>query len=297
MSARSMTGFARTRRVTERGEVSVTLKGVNHRSLDLHFHTPADLEAYEGAVRQVLKSSVSRGHIDVRLSFQPAHAGAAVTLNRALFETYLSALQQAAGLAGVPATPDLNGALRIPGMIGGARVEDDSTELEQELVSVALETVQKFNEFRAREGAEIVQLMLQFNAVIARHADEIESLRAQVQPALAARLEERLGELLKGMNLEPQRLAQETAILVDRSDIAEETGRLKVHARELEQILAKGGEMGKKLDFLLQEMNRETNTILSKTSGAGEIGLRITNLGLEVKSNIERIREQSLNLE
>jgi uncharacterized protein (TIGR00255 family) len=297
MSARSMTGFARTRRVTARGEYSMTLKGVNHRSLDLHFHTPGDLEPYEGAIRQVLKSAVSRGHVDVRMGFQPAHAAAAATLNRALFEAYLNAFREARELAGGHGEVDVNGALRIAGMIGGAREEEDAGEMEQELVSVARETVEKFNQFREREGAEIVKLMAQFNGVITGHADEIEALRGQVQPVLAARLEERLGELLRGMNLEPQRLAQETAVLVDRSDIAEETGRLKVHARELEQILARGGEMGKKLDFLLQEMNRETNTILSKTSGAGELGLRITNLGLEVKSNIERIREQSLNLE
>jgi uncharacterized protein (TIGR00255 family) len=292
-----MTGFARTRRITERGEFTVTLKGVNHRSLDLHFHTPADLEPYEAAVRQVLKSAVSRGHVDIRMSFQPAHSGAAATLNRALFEAYCNAVREANAIAGLSAEVDVNAAMRVPGMVGGAKGEDDSAEMEQELVSVMQETVEKFNQFRAREGAEIVKLMLDFNGVVSRHAETIESLRGQVQPVLAARLEERLAELLKGANLEPQRLAQETAVLVDRSDIAEETGRLKVHARELEQILTRGGEMGKKLDFLLQEMNRETNTILSKTSGAGELGLRITSLGLEVKSHIERIREQSLNLE
>lgn len=297
MSARSMTGFARTRRVTDRGEFSVTLKGVNHRSLDLHFHTPAELEPYESAIRQLLKAAVSRGHVDVRMGFQPAHAGAATTLNRPLFEAYLNAMQEAGALCGIEPQPDINAALRIPGMIGGGRGEEDSAELEQELVSVARETLEKFNQFREREGAEIVALMRQFTETVRRNADEIEALRAQVQPVLAARLEERLSELLRGINLEPQRLAQETAILVDRSDIAEETGRLKVHVRELEQILTRGGEMGKKLDFLLQEMNRETNTILSKTSGAGDLGLKITSLGLEIKSNIERIREQSLNLE
>jgi uncharacterized protein (TIGR00255 family) len=99
------------------------------------------------------------------------------------------------------------------------------------------------------------------------------------------------------MPLEPQRLAQEVAYLADRSDISEEVDRLNAHVRELDQLLGNGGELGKKLDFLLQEMNREINTTLSKTSGAGEPGMRITTLGLEIKTNIERIREQALNLE
>jgi uncharacterized protein (TIGR00255 family) len=125
----------------------------------------------------------------------------------------------------------------------------------------------------------------------------MEELRAGVLPALRARLEERLAELLKGTGLEPQRLAQEAALLADRSDIAEEIARLKVHATELDQMLQSGGEVGKKLDFMLQEMNRETTTVLSKTSGLGEIGLKLTDAALDAKSQIEKIREQALNLE
>ncbi|MGA3188892.1 MAG: DUF1732 domain-containing protein, partial [Bryobacteraceae bacterium] len=104
-------------------------------------------------------------------------------------------------------------------------------------------------------------------------------------------------ELLKGIQIDPQRLAQEAAILADRSDIGEELARLRIHAAQLTGLLDHGGEIGKKLDFLLQEMNRETNTILSKTSGAGEAGLKITELALSAKACIEKVREQSLNLE
>src|SRR5262249_37595207 len=104
-------------------------------------------------------------------------------------------------------------------------------------------------------------------------------------------------ELLRGANIDPQRLAQEAAMLADRGDIGEELARLKIHSAQLRALLDHGGEVGKKLDFLLQEMNRETNTILSKTNGAGEPALRITELALSAKSAIEKIREQSLNLE
>ncbi len=125
----------------------------------------------------------------------------------------------------------------------------------------------------------------------------MERIRGTAQAAFQARLSDKLRELLKGVQVDPQRLAQEAAILADRSDIGEELARLKIHSGQLGELLDGGGEVGKKLDFLLQEMNRETNTILSKTSGAGEAGLRITGLALAAKASIEKVREQSLNLE
>jgi uncharacterized protein (TIGR00255 family) len=127
----------------------------------------------------------------------------------------------------------------------------------------------------------------------------MEKIRANAQDVFQNRLTERLKDLLKGaqVQIDPQRLAQEAAVLADRSDIGEELARLKIHAGQLAGLLDTGGESGKKIDFLLQEMNRETNTILSKTSGAGEIGLKITELALAAKAAIEKIREQSLNLE
>ena len=125
----------------------------------------------------------------------------------------------------------------------------------------------------------------------------MEEIRSGAMPAFQKRLQERLTELLRTSNVEPQRLAQEAALLADRSDISEELIRLKTHAGELAQLVGAGGEIGKKLDFLLQEMNRETNTILSKTGGLGDLGLTITELALAAKSEIDKIREQSLNLE
>ena len=116
-------------------------------------------------------------------------------------------------------------------------------------------------------------------------------------PAFQKRLREKLADLLRGAGIEPQRLAQEAALLADRSDIGEELVRLRTHAAQLEKLLAAGGEVGKRLDFLLQEMNRESNTILSKTGGLGDLGLTITDLALAAKSEIDKIREQSLNLE
>ena len=160
-----------------------------------------------------------------------------------------------------------------------------------------MERSSELNAFRAREGAEIGAEMRTHNARVAAVAEEMERIRVGAAGAFQARLSERLKELLKGAQIDPQRLAQEAAILADRSDIGEELARLKIHSAQLAALLEAGGEVGKKLDFLLQEMNRETNTILSKTNGAGEAGLKITELALEAKAAIEKIREQSLNLE
>jgi uncharacterized protein (TIGR00255 family) len=122
-------------------------------------------------------------------------------------------------------------------------------------------------------------------------------IRSRLGPEFQARLSDKLADLLKEVAVDPQRLAQEVAFLVDRSDISEEITRLKVHAVQLDDLLVGGGEIGKKLDFLLQEMHRETNTILSKSSGVGEAGLEISDLALTVKAEIEKVREQGLNLE
>ena len=154
------------------------------------------------------------------------------------------------------------------------------------------------NQFREREGRELVEVMLARNSSIAVAAERIAEIRSGAVNAFHARLRERLADLLGGANLDPQRLAQEAAMLADRSDIGEEISRLQIHSRQVEELLSgNAAEVGKKLDFLLQEMNRETNTMLSKTAGIGEIGLGITEHALAAKADIEKIREQSLNLE
>lgn len=298
MSLRSMTGYARARRTNDLGEVTATVKSVNHRALDLHAHIPAELEQFEPLLRGVVKKHLTRGHVDLRVSFAPAHAISAAALNRPLFEAYLHALDEARSAYGVESVKDANVALRIPGMLAPpVGAEDVPAEMEQLLTGAVEDALHALNVFREREGAEIRQLLKSHNAAIRRDAAEIEKLRHPAVEHFHKRLVERLADLLSGVAMDPQRLAQEAAVLADRSDITEEIGRLQVHSRELDVLLDRGGELGKKLDFLMQEMNRETNTILSKTSGVGELGLKITAFGLEAKANIERIREQVLNLE
>jgi len=292
-----MTGFARVQTSTEHGDIVVSLKSVNHRGLDLHFHLGPELDALENAMRSVIKRSVLRGHIDVRCSAVRA-ANGATGLNLPLLRSYLAAFRKAASEEGITdAQPDLNRILQLPGMFGAASDGEPDPTSESVILAAIEEAAEKLNQFRAREGAELAAFIREQNAAILKSAGEMAQIREKAVPAFHKRLLEKLQELLGNSGLDPQRLAQEAALLADRSDIGEEISRLQIHSRQLDEILNSGGEVGKRLDFLLQELNRETNTILSKTSGIGDLGLRITELALASKASIEKIREQALNLE
>lgn len=294
---RSMTGFARVRKLLPEGELIVSLKSVNHRGLDLRFFVPAELDPFENAMRALLSRALARGHVEVRIAFTRTSGPGLLTLNRGLLEAYLSAFREAAATAGLAAEPDLNAVLRFPGMLAPPPEAELSPTFEAGLLEALGEAVVLLNEFRTREGAALAGELRERAAAVRRYALRMEAIRAVAVGQFQERLKQRLAELLAGVALEPSRLAQEAAMLADRSDIAEELNRLKIHAAELEEMLARGGEVGKQADFLLQEMQRETNTILAKTTGLGEAGLEITDLALAAKAEIEKLREQASNLE
>src|ERR1019366_2337511 len=295
---RSMTGFARVRRPLGDGELVVSAKSVNHRGLDLVIQAPSALEPYESTIRAMVKSSVVRGHVEVRVSIPKSANGEAVlALDREFLHGYLRIFREEAEAHGLDSKPDLNAALRIPGMFAAAESTGPPEGAEAALEEALARALDELNEFRSREGSEIADELRGHNQRLSAAAEHMEQLRAAASDYFQKRLAERLQEVAKGIQIEPQRLAQEAAILADRSDIGEELARLKIHSGQLAALLDAGGEVGKKLDFLLQEMNRETNTILSKTSGAGEPAMKITDLALAAKAAIDKIREQSLNLE
>ncbi len=291
-----MTGFARVQKTSEEGEVVVTVKSVNHRGLDLHFYMPEELDGFESTLRSVAKRYVLRGHVQVRVSFTRTRP-VACTLNRSLLEAYLGAFGQAAGELGVSTEPDLNAALSLPGMFREATDEEAGSATEILLASAMEEAMEALNVFREREGRELAEELKARAASISELGVRLEELRNSAVAAFQARLNERLAALLGSISVDPQRLAQEVALLADKSDISEELTRLKVHAAQLQTLLEADGEVGKKLEFLLQEMSREANTTLSKTAGVGELGLEMTDLALAAKAEIEKIREQALNLE
>jgi uncharacterized protein (TIGR00255 family) len=292
-----MTGFARVRKEIPQGELVLSLKSVNHRGLDLHFHLPNELDALENDVRAVIKSGVARGHVQIHVGLTRNVVGDAAPLNRAMFHAYIAAFREAAQLYALEGQPDVNSALRIPGMLSTGDEEELGEAVTKALLEAAAEAVAVLNRGREREGAATAQEMGQRCRNICGLVSRMEEIRAGAVGAFQKRLREKLADLLRGAGIEPQRLAQEAAILADRSDISEELMRLRTHAGQLEAMLNGEGEIGKRLDFLLQEMNRESNTVLSKTGGLGDLGLTITDLALSAKSEIDKIREQSLNLE
>ncbi len=295
---RSMTGFASVRRQISAGELTINLRSVNHRGLDLHFHQIGEFAVFENAMRALLKEHIRRGHVELRLFLTRQSEDAAALYNRKAFETYLFAFRQVSRDFQLKGEPDLNLLFTLPGIFEQAKGSEDlDPALEPELLETLSACITELNVYREREGNALQAELQEQVEMIERAVDEIRALRAGMLPYLQAKLCERIAELIGAAGISEARIAEEAALLADRSDIEEELTRLSVHSAELKRMLAAGGELGKRLDFLLQEMNRETNTTLSKSSGGGEPGLQITNLALGLKVNIERIREQALNLE
>jgi uncharacterized protein (TIGR00255 family) len=295
-----MTGYA-SLRGSVRDSVAFTLaiKSVNHRFLDLNLRLPSNCDGLEMQMRKMLKERLRRGHVEVTLQLE-RRVNTEIQLNANLLGAYVEAYRKGAEAHGLAYEPDLNAMLRIPGVMSaenGAAVEE-MQGLEGAVFSQMAELVDKLNEVRAQEGAalgaELRASMLRLRAF----AEEMAGLRNGVREAQFERLRSRLMELTQGVPVSEERLLAEAAVLAEKSDIEEEIVRLRTHVDRFIAMVDEGGELGKRLDFLLQELNREANTMLSKTSGAsGGNSLRITELGLEMKAEIEKAREQVQNLE
>ncbi len=295
MPIRSMTGFAQvTGQVGGQLGFSLSLKSVNHRFLDLHFRLPADSDAMEMKLRRVLKEKLSRGHVELTLNLERGVTNG-FALNRELVGGYIAAFRAAAKDFGIVAEPDLNVILRVPGAM-----DTNTLPLNGELESAVLATMEqalaRLNEMREEEGRGIDRELRQRMAHVEKASVEVARHRHAVLHSYAEKWKTRLQDLA-GSQFDPDRLAQEAALLVDRSDIQEELVRLQTHVQHFIGLLDQGGEVGKKLDFLLQELNREANTLLSKTSGLAGEALKITEMGLAIKSEIEKAREQVQNVE
>ena len=290
-----MTGFAQVKgQVNANLSFTLSLKSVNHRFLDLHLRLPGQSDALEMKLRRLLKDKLARGHVELTLSVEKASANG-FALNHDLVNGYVGAFRAAAREFGIAAEPDLNAILRLPGALGGS--EDLMDErLEACVLEKLDQAIGLLNAMRDEEGRGIDRELRQRMADLRRANSEIEKLRAAVSRAYLEKVQTRMKELI-GAHADQDRILQEAALLAERSDVQEEIARLNTHIQHFLGLLDAGGEVGKKLDFLLQEMNREANTLLSKTAGVSGEGLRITELGLAMKSEIEKSREQVLNLE
>lgn len=294
-----MTGFARTQvRVNDQLLYTLSLKSVNHRFLDLQLRLPQGLDALEVELRRVLKENLIRGHVELSLSIDRS-AQQKAGYNRELVAGYLEAFKSARDEFNILGEPDLNSILRMPAALQSdnrSNGDDDTAALTESVTRHIGPLLNELRVMRAREGDSLEGILLASLDRLADATAGVAALRSEVEQRYQERLTQRL-TAAAGNEFNRQRLLEEVAVLVDRSDISEELARMTTHIGHFRELLTAGGEAGKKLDFLLQEMNREANTLLSKTGGIGGKGTRITELGLAMKAEIEKAREQIQNVE
>jgi uncharacterized protein (TIGR00255 family) len=296
MNIRSMTGYSQVKmNADDQLAFTLSLKAVNHRFLDLHLRLPAEMDPIEMKVRRVLKERLHRGHIEVTLSLERS-GGAAFSVNRDLVGGYLRTFREVAEEFGVSAEPDLNAVLKMPGALNAAESGDAMAAMEKQVTAALEQCIERLNLMREEEGRGAAAELRERMTHLSSATHEVDQLRGKVLKAYHEKVHGRMQELL-GAHADPDRILQEAAMLAERSDIQEEVVRMKNHIQHFLSLLEAGGEVGKKLDFLLQEMNREANTLMSKTTGVAGEALHITGLGLAMKSEIEKAREQVQNLE
>ena len=295
MPIRSMTGYAQVKSQAGDGvSFSLSLKSVNHRFLDPQLRLPAEMDQLEIKLRRLLKEKLARGHVEVTLVVEH-RPGEGFGFNRELVRGYVAAFRKAATEFGTAGEPDLNVVFRMPGALAEMAALDGN--FEQAVLDSVEKAIEKLNVMREHEGQGMESELRRRLKSLEDATRQVSQLRSMVTRAVMEKVRARMKELLENVNADEDRILQEAAMLAERSDIQEELVRLQTHIEHFRKLLDSGGEVGKKLDFLLQELNREANTLLSKTTGVTGEALRITELGLQMKSEIEKCREQVQNLE
>lgn len=285
----SMTAFAREEYRGELGVLSWEIRSVNHRYLEIFLRLPEELRGMEGTVRERLTTRLSRGKLDVSLKYKPASsAGGGLQVNRRLLEQLLEVEEEVADIMGTD--PDLRppDLMRWPGVLEVQ--EQDYTPVMQQAMMVLETAIDSLIDNRLREGERLAEIIkLRCDAMLAQ-VDRVRGLMPDVLEGLRKRIRERLSEILQ--ELDETRLEQEMALLAQRLDVDEEMDRLETHLTEVERVLESDEPVGRRLDFLMQELNREANTLSSKSND-----VEVTRAGVELKVLIEQMREQVQNIE
>ena len=289
-----MTGYGKGMVAGDDFSVSVDLKTVNNRFLDIHLRVGSELASLEPSIKKRITSRLSRGRVDVTVSMERV-AQIAYEINRPLIAGYVNALKQLQQDFNIGGELDINAIARIPGAVQPARngIDDRITGALEQALDQALDELEKMRE---QEGDALKKELRERVQKIETLVPIIESSAAGLADAYRLRLQKRIGELLNRggqvIEIDPVRLAQEVAYLADRSDVSEEMVRLRSHLAQFQEALDASGDAGKMLDFLLQELNREANTTLSKSTD-----LAIKEAGLAIKAEVEKLREQVQNVE
>ena len=290
---KSMTGYGRAVETVNGREFTVELRSVNNRYLDCTVKLPRVLSFAEDAVKQAVKGTISRGKVDVFVSLRAEGAqDVKITLNTAMVEGYLDAMHQMAKDYGIREDISVSLLSRMPDVFTVDKPEVDEEQLLADLLSVVNQTLERFDAMRSAEGRALENDLRSRGQTILSLVEQVEAGSGQTVADYRTRLENKLKEVLANTAIDESRILTEAAIFADKVAVDEETVRLRSHLDQMNNMLTTGGAIGRKLDFLLQEMNRESNTIGSKCSD-----VRMARIVVDIKAELEKIREQTQNIE
>ena len=290
---KSMTGYGRAVEAVNGREFTVELRSVNNRYLDCTVKLPRSLSFAEDVVKQAVKAAVSRGKVDVFISVKTEEADdTTISLNEKTLEGYLAAMRRMVSEFGVKDDISVSSLSRLPEVFSVERKEIDEQQLLEDLMSVVAKALEGYDTMRCTEGAALdVDLRARGNTIL-ELVSQVEQGNGQTVSDYRARLEAKLKEVLANTNIDESRILTEAAIFADKVAVDEETVRLRSHLQQMNTMLTGGGAIGRKLDFLLQEMNREANTIGSKCTD-----VKLARIVVDIKAELEKIREQTQNIE
>ncbi len=292
-AVRSMTGYGRAQKLIGNKEITVEIRSVNHRFLEYSSRVPRAYSYLEDKLKNLIKTSVSRGKVDVSLSIQTVSGtDSQVVINHELARSYLQALKELAEDLQIKNDITVSQMARFSDIFSVLRIQDDEEEIWQAVQQVAQEAVDRFVEMRQLEGQKMQQDLLYRLDLIEKMVQKVEQLSPKTVENYSNRLHTKIQEVLQNNSLDEQRIITEVAIFAEKIAVAEETVRLGSHVHQFREILKSNEPVGRKLDFLVQEFNREANTIGSKAQD-----LEIARVVVDLKSEIEKIREQIQNIE
>ena len=290
---KSMTGYGRAEETFNGCTITVELRSVNNRYLDCNVRIPRLYIFAEEAVKARVQNTISRGKVDVFITLDSAGAEKVqVSVNKPVADGYYAALKQLAEDYGLTSDITVSLLSRFPEVLLAEKAEEDLEQMAKDICSVLDRALADFDQMRTREGERLKEDVLSRAAVIEEKVTLVEQRSPQTVAEYRAKLEARMNEVLSNTQLDPARILTEAAIFADKVAVDEETVRLRSHIAQLREMLSKGGATGRKLDFLIQEFNREANTIGSKCSDI-EISAQV----VDIKAEIEKIREQVQNIE
>jgi uncharacterized protein (TIGR00255 family) len=289
---KSMTGFGQGSAEGDAFKVRVDIRSVNNRFLDVHVRMPQEFSSLELTIKKQAQAALHRGRVDITIAVEQTKE-ATFQINRPLVAGYLAALSEMKREFGLEGDPSLELIAKLPGAL---QVSQDVNQLDESLSAGVIAAVSQalvaLSEMRLVEGQELANELKSRLDMIEKQLPTIESEAARLPGIYRERLQKRLQELAAGAHVDETRVAQESIMLADRSDISEEIARLKSHITQMRDVVHADEEVGKRIDFILQEMNREANTILSKASD-----IAISDAAIIIKTEVEKMREQGQNVE